>query len=424
MNQEIKHIHIKDLVLWTENPRDPIDKNAKDQDVVNRALDDNLGIWSLDKLAKAMGDYYDFSELPTVVYHDNKPIVYDGNRRIILGKIKHSLVSVLDGITIQIPDFPEQIPCNVCSKKIALRNILRKHGRKGPWRPLERDIFLHRFMEEEKSAFLILEEDTGIISANPHLNQGFVKKEVLNEDMLKKIGFSIKNGHLHSKHNKLEEDSILSDISQKIEKQVLTTRENRGKVVEVLEPSSQELIDQNKSNEFHPSYITYDNINKPQNINRDIKKIKDAKSKRQSRRTHREKTELFGRTLYLRKGEVSDLYRDIVDLYKFYVSKQNKLSSTFPNLIRMSLRLLCETAAKDKKTKLDNFLKSNFAKAKEKLTQNQKTTLAAHNITDKSIMQLIHAGAHNYDSSSNIEQTVALSIMLGAILTQTHGKSE
>jgi hypothetical protein len=30
MSQEVKYIKIEDLVLWTENPRDPIDKNATD----------------------------------------------------------------------------------------------------------------------------------------------------------------------------------------------------------------------------------------------------------------------------------------------------------------------------------------------------------------------------------------------------------
>ena len=29
-NQEVKILKIKDLVLWTENPRDPIDETAKD----------------------------------------------------------------------------------------------------------------------------------------------------------------------------------------------------------------------------------------------------------------------------------------------------------------------------------------------------------------------------------------------------------
>jgi hypothetical protein len=72
MEQEVRLIDIKELVLWTENPRDPIDENAADQDIVDRALEDVLNKWSLGKLAKEMGDYYDFSELPTVVYHNKK----------------------------------------------------------------------------------------------------------------------------------------------------------------------------------------------------------------------------------------------------------------------------------------------------------------------------------------------------------------
>ncbi len=92
MSQEIKEILLADLVLWTENPRDPIDARAADQDVVNRAIADSGSKWNLAKLAKEMGGYYDYSELPTVVYHGSKPIVYDGNRRMVLGKIKHSFV--------------------------------------------------------------------------------------------------------------------------------------------------------------------------------------------------------------------------------------------------------------------------------------------------------------------------------------------
>ena len=114
MDQEVKYISIQDLVLWTENPRDPIDENATDQDIVNRALIDNSDRWTLEKLAKEMGGYYDFSELPTVVYHGDKPVVYDGNRRIILGKIKFGLVTVSNGSNFGISDFPKEIPCNVC----------------------------------------------------------------------------------------------------------------------------------------------------------------------------------------------------------------------------------------------------------------------------------------------------------------------
>lgn len=285
-------------------------------------------------------------------------------------------------------------------------------------------------MEEEKSAFLILEEETGIISANPHLNQGFVKKELFKKDMLKKMGFSIDDGHLYSKHDEEEENFILSDISCKVKRKILTTRENRGKVIEVLEPSSQKLINQNKSNRFHLSSTKFKlpkDIVNPQGINEDIDKIKNSnkgKGKRQSRRIPQDKSLLFGGILYLRTGKVSNLYRDIRDLYEYYAENKNRLSQTFPNLIRMSLRLLCETAAKDKGMQLDNYLKNNFSEAKKTLSQNEKTTLSTQNIRQESIIQLLHVGAHNYDSSSNTEQTIAISIIIGAILTLTHGKDE
>jgi len=72
--------------------------------------------------------------------------------------------------------------------------------------------------------------------------------------------------------------------------------------------------------------------------------------------------------------------------------------------------------------KLDNYLKNHFKKAKKKLDQDTKTTLANHNISETSIIQLLHTGAHNYTASQNLEQTLALSIIIGEILTITHGK--
>src|SRR5690606_6144183 len=149
---------------------------------------------------------------------------------------------------IAIPSFPEKIPCNVCTKKIALKNVYRKHSDSGSWQPLERDVFVHKFMGQEKSAFLILEEDTGIISNNPHLNQRFVKEEILKEDILKSMGFFIKEGRLNSVHDDNDARTILTDLSNKVKTKTISTRENRGKVIEVLEPSSQQIIDQNKDN--------------------------------------------------------------------------------------------------------------------------------------------------------------------------------
>ena len=86
-SQEIQHINIEDLVLWTENPRDPISPESSDQDIADKAFADTDGRWNLKKLMADMGEYYDYSELPIVVFDNGKPVVYDGNRRIQIGYI-------------------------------------------------------------------------------------------------------------------------------------------------------------------------------------------------------------------------------------------------------------------------------------------------------------------------------------------------
>lgn len=413
MSQEVRTLKLEDLVLWTENPRDPIDETATDQDIVNRALEDKRSKWSLPKLAKEMGSHYDFSELPTVVFHDRKPVVYDGNRRIILGKIKHKLVTVDGFVAAGIPRFPTEIPCNVCSKEIALQNVLRKHADTGSWQPLERDVFLHKHMKEEKTPFLLMEETTGIISTNPHLNQRFVKEEIFREDMLDKLGISFANDKLHSKHNQEETAAILDDISRKIKEKEITTRKNRGMVIEVLDPSSQRIIAEHKRYKARELDLTA----------KKRKKGPEEASLKQSRRVRTRSTQMFGGPLYLRIGNVSNLYRDILDLHEFYCDEKDSLSDVFPCLIRMALRLLCEAAAMECKQDLAPYVKSRFQRAKGTLDQDAKTTLSNNNVTDTSIVQLLHTGAHNYTASANIEQTLALSIMVGAVLSDSHGKA-
>ena len=195
----------------------------------------------------------------------------------------------------------------------------------------------------------------------------------------------------------------MSDIAKKVEQKTITTRKNRGKVIEVLDPSTQQIIDENIQKKQKPFRLSFKS--------QDDKNVK----KRRTRRKPTVKDALFGGPLYLRIGEVSNLYRDIVDLHEYYLREKSRLSNSFPSLIRMALRLLCETAAKTSNSKMQNYLKKNFGSAKASLTKDQKTTLANHNVSESSIVQLLHTGAHSYSSSDNIEQTVALSIMVGAI---------
>ncbi|MFZ6864371.1 hypothetical protein ACO0K7_17205 [Undibacterium sp. Ji67W] len=413
MTQKVMLLKLADLVLWTENPRDPIRGDAKDQDIVDKALFDTHGKWGLPKLAKEMGDYYDFSELPTVVFHGQHPVVYDGNRRVVLGKIKMRLVSADGVLSSDLPTFPEEIPCNVCSKEVALTNVLRKHADSGSWLPLERDIFLHKHMKRPKSPFLVLEERTGIISANPYMNQRFVKEEILRDDVLAKIGLKIDGDTFHSKHTSEETAAILADIAQKVRDKVISTRNNRGDIIGVLDSSTQEMLATNQTKKF-----------------KNVKDSKDSKDtfesavrQKQARRTHPKETPIFGGSLYLESGDVNNFYRDLADLYNFYASNKHKFSQSFPSVIRMALRLLVETAAQDIGEDLATYVRTRFKDSKALLNQDQKTTLSTQNVTESSVVALLQIGAHNYAAASNIDQSIAVSFILGGILTNSHGKA-
>ncbi|MBI1224384.1 MAG: hypothetical protein GC192_04025 [Bacteroidetes bacterium] len=412
MSQQIVEIDIEKLVLWTENPRDPIDSNADDQAITNKAWQNAEEKWNLLKLAKEMRSHYDLSELPTVVMQNDKPIVYDGNRRMILAKLKHGCVS-LEGFDIAVlPEIPKTIPCNVCSKKIAIENVFRKHGDSGSWSPLDRDIFVFKFMGESKSLFLKLDEATGIISSNPHLNKGFVKKEIFNNEKLKDIGLDFKGDKLYSKHTKNETKAILEDISNKVAQKIITTRESRGNVIGVLDKENRVIIENNINNQPKNLHFKTTGIIIPK-----------EETKKRTSRTKKNASVLFNGDLYLKPGTVSDLYRDIVDLYEYYLQNKSYLSQYFPRLIRMALRLLVETASNDSRSSsMEKYVENNFAKAKKELDVDNKTTLSTQNVTESTLVQLLHIGAHNYSATSNIEQTIAISIILGKMLTITHGK--
>lgn len=131
---------------------------------------------------------------------------------------------------------------------------------------------------------------------------------------------------------------------------------------------------------------------------------------------------VFGRKLSLKMGHVNNLYRDVESLHDFYQTEKSRLSADFIVIIRMSLRMLAETAAKDMKKELKDYLTEHFDSAKKSLDQNAKTTLSSQSVSKDSIIKLFHTGAHDYYNSKNEEQALALSLILGAMLTLSHGK--
>ncbi|WP_152681875.1 hypothetical protein [Chromobacterium subtsugae] len=410
--QNIEHIDIEKLILWSENPRDPISPNSSNEEIISNAIADRKAKWALRNLANQMGDFFDQSEIPTVAYIDNKPVVFDGNRRVILGKIFFDRI-LSDTIGFTIPQYPKEIPCNVCDEKTAIASVARKHLNSGSWSPLERDLFLHKFMKQPKTVFLIFNEITKLIEQNPDLNKVFVRDEILTPENLRTLGFRVnENETLQSKHSPEEAKDIFADIIDKIKTKQISTRNNRGRVSDTLSDKTIGIVQKNSTNKFRDLDVSpTENQQNPEEPIKRLTKITKETNK-----------VIFGEKLQLRAGDVNNLYRDIVSIHILYKENKAKFSSNFSAILRMALRLICETAAKEFDMNLEKFVKSNFNEAKSNLNQDTKTTLLAQNITETSIIPLLQMGAHNYTSSKNIEQNMAISYIIGQIIQITHRK--
>lgn len=118
--QQVEYIPLDDLVLWTENPRDPLDGDYTNNDVIRRATDGrNDKQWQLSKLSKEMGDRFDLSELPTVCRIDDGPKyrVYDGNRRVILAMLRKAGLTTEGQQQLVPPDFPDPSHATCATKR-------------------------------------------------------------------------------------------------------------------------------------------------------------------------------------------------------------------------------------------------------------------------------------------------------------------
>jgi len=379
IKQEIKIIKVSDLHLWSENPRDPIEVTSSDFDIIKRAIDENPKMWNLDKLITEMGNHYDFSEIPTVVFIEGKPTVFDGNRRVAVLKYLQNkeLYSSLTG-KLFFNDGPKElrelveIPCNVCNKVTALTNIERKHINNGSWGTLQRDYFLHQHRGQPKSLFLILEEQLGLISTFPSLNQGFVKGEVLTENNLKEIGFSREGEKIITNYeDEQQSKEIFENVNSLIEEKKITTRKNRGKL-------KQTLFEEFPKNR---KIITAFDKAKSKNV---IKHKFDSDKNKTERRTPITKQQdiLFGKKLILKKGPVNDLYCGICTIYERFEGQENILP-----IIAISLRLLLDTAARayfitmndNKEVEKDSAYKKFLKEAKKSLKKQQENSISLNN---------------------------------------------
>lgn len=439
--QKVKELSISRLVLWSENPRDPLPdrKIGRENDrIIRRAIKDVDKSWKLLSLLKTMGEMYDSSDLPIVVMKDGHPIVYDGNRRVILAMIKHNekylkLLSNSERRKLEGFDVDKKLYCDVCTEATALKLIIRKHADSGSWKPIQQGLFRMRYMGESPSILLQINSLTdGAIEKSKMLNQRFVEEEVFIKSHLESLGISVEGDSIKSAYPKDELVGILRDIFKLIEKGDISTR-NRpalGELPSLLSERSQALCSSRKDQPrvYTEKYVPIE----PAPIEAGEREEKAVPQKRTPRSKMYE-TPLFGGPLSLKDSPVNNLYREVEALDKLITKNVGKgLTEDAYIVIRMALRLLCETAWKDlKKEGLEQYLKDYFKAAKAKLSKGEKT-LSSKNLseedpksleTHKQLLSLLNDSAHTYDESTrNYKQTVAMSVMVGAILSCSHGK--
>ena len=316
--QEIKPIPLSKLRLWTENPRDPVDESMSDSEIIKRAIVNDSDNWNLDSLIVEMGKRYHLNEIPVVVANaDDTFTVYDGNRRVALLKCIKDPDLYQDafnrlGVFEVEPELRNLtvLPCNVCTKEIALEIVERIHRSSNKWGKLQYEQFLHNFRGQPKGPLMLLDEATGgIVATNKKLNEEYVEKRLLTESNLNKIGFSIKNNELITNHNLEEAVEILKDIARIRNEDLSSARKNAGRLKDALiELNPDRYANISSFNESKP--ITKLGGSNAPNNRKEISTAKALPHKRRKPVKTKEEV-LFGGMLRPKGSRSNELYRAI-----------------------------------------------------------------------------------------------------------------
>ena len=354
-DQQVISIPLTQLHLWTENPRDPIDESSKDADIIRRAIENKSGNWNLDALINEMGDLYLYNELPTVVQNaDGSYTVYDGNRRIAIMKCVQD-PDLYQEATSRLPLFnaskemQEQtsIPCNVCTRKLALDIVERVHKSSNKWGKLQYEHFLHNFRDSPKGRLMLLDEATGgSVGKNPKLNEEYVQQRLLTDSNLNDIGFSVIDGELASNLPREDAIAVLQDIGEVRKKDLSNARSNPGKLKEALAALSPEKYSDIApfSEEKGCVFLTGERSSN----NEEIGSARTAISERKIRRkpVTKQQQKLFGGTLRPKGQRANEIYRAIDCLYSLYRKNPSKHPGFLP-IIAFSMRFFLEICGQE-----------------------------------------------------------------------------
>lgn len=413
-----KSIDYKKLIVNPENYRfDPVD--TQDQ-AINLMLEEKgTEIFNLAKhiLEHGLDNAKDFR---LIKKEKGKFLVLDGNRRVTAIKCLHDISLVKDAslkrkfvsLKIDKNKLPQKVNAFIySSEEVAAKWIKLDHTGKNEgagqdsWGAAEVDRFEYKFegkLSPAMQAVMLIEREKNKKFDTRKLKVSTINRIFSNPEARSYIGIDIKDQKIHFTTSKKEAVERIDRLFNKIidddvKVDAVYTKEKTAVFMKDIFPSK-------------PKQIEIPILNKENDTSKNTKKTP---------RTKLNNVIFFGRTLSLKNGDTNNLYRDILDLFNFYQNNKTVLSKSFCSLIRMSLRLIVESAT-DKK--IDNYVNSNFDNGKKILSADEKTTLSNNNVTQSSLIKLLQNGAHKYSASSNIEQTIAMSIIIGAMLEITHSK--
>ena len=435
-------IKVADLHLDRKNPRfPPVNSQREAIDAILMDQGEKIVVLAL--------DIYQYGLNPSVkliIFKEGENFVDgDGNRRLTALKLLETpsladafpkIRKKIDAILKKPGTVPAEVGCVVFSSRKAARHwISINHGGEQEgrgqitWDAEQKDRFEHKpsiglealdlltnmgyITAKDKSRInkstldrLLSYKGVKSILSISKKNDRFVFGDVnyLRKTILQLMGVTVDEVYTAEKGNKFIQEAIASTEALPLESADVLPLESTE--VLSLEPTGTHPLDVGEK-------FTDDPEGSPN---------EEFSQGSRTRRVKKPSLRIFGGKLSLEKGHVNNLYRDIESLSDFHHVERSRLSLDFIVIIRMSLRMLVETAAKEVDKSLRNYLTDNFDLAKKSLNQNERTTLSNQNVTKDSIVQLFQTGAHDYHNSKNEEQALALSIVLGAMLELSHGK--
>lgn len=419
MSYKERNIKVSDLHLDQSNPRFPA---ANSQREAIQAMIDDQG----DKIVNLASDIYQNGLNPSsrlIIFKEgSRYIDGDGNRRLTALKILETpsladsnprIRKKIDLILKMNGRSPSEIGCIVFSnRKVANHWISINHGGEQDgrgqinWNPEQKDRFEGKASVGLEALDCLVHKKMITQNDKDRINKSTLDRLLSYKEVKSQLSIS-KNGDIFSFGDMDKLQKVVLGLRDKKVDVVYTATKGKVFVKDILSSTSPDSGHGNSANQA--------GVENDSGI--------DNQGGTRSRRKKSSSLTVFGGSRSLKPGHVNNLYRDIESLYGFYLAQKKSLSADFIVIFRMSLRMLAETAANDLNKNLKEFLVDNFDQAKKLLDQNTKTSLANQSVEKCKIVQLFQTGAHDYVNSKNEEQALAMSIILGSILTITHRRT-